>query len=225
MYRSSYWNGSSWNIGGSNNLGSDTSTTYSGTFISSPNYTASGNDLVSAIWWRSNSSNYYLRTIAANGNQTNHGFSGWDSSSVFYQMDDGSVIMYSSQGNYKFTSYGSKTSISGTHPYPKSSYVDGEGLGNNKFLIPLNTSSAAKNGTPLLLAEINPSNGTLTALEFGPEAKISDGFYPLDRSYVRFFTVWANSSATTPSHIVFVGTPGYATTEVMTVEWPFTTPL
>ena len=226
MYRASYWNGSSWGIGSSNNLGSDTSTTYSGTFISSPNYTASGNDLVSAIWWRSSGSAYYLRTIAANGSQTNHGgFSSWDSNAVFYQMDDGSVIMYSNQGNYKFTNYSSKSSISGTHPYPRSTYIDGEGVGNNKFVIPLDTSSACKAGTPLLLAEINPSDGTLTALEFGPEAKISDGFYPLNSSYTRFFNVWADSSATTPSHIVFVGTPGSARTEVITVEWPFTTPL
>ena len=224
--RASYWNGSSWSIGSMNNLGSDTSTTYSGTFISSPNYTASGNDLVSAMWWRSSSTNYYLRTVAANGNQTNvGGFSDWDSNAVFYQMDDGSVIMYSNVGNYKFTDYSNKSSISGTHPYPRSTYIDGEGLGNNKFVIPLDTSSASKSGTPLLLAEINPSDGTLTALEFGPEAKISDGFYPLNSSYTRFFNVWADSSATTPSHIVFIGTPGGARTEVMTVEWPFTTPL
>ena len=225
MYRQSYWNGSSWNIGGISNASSDTSTTYSGTFISSPNYTASGNDLVSAIWYRTSSSNYYLRTIAANGNQTTHYHSGWDSNSVFYQMDDGSVIMYSSQGNYKFTSYASRSSINGTHPYPRSTYIDGEGVGNNKFVIPLDTSSAAKSGTPLLLVEIDPSDGTLTALEYGPEAKIADGFYPLNNSYTRFFCVWADSSATTPSHIVFIGTPGGARTEVMTVEWPFTTPL
>ena len=81
--RASYWNGSSWSIGSMNNLGSDTSTSYSGTFISSPNYTASGNDLVSAIWWRSSSTSYYLRTVAANGNQTNvGGFSDWDSNAV-----------------------------------------------------------------------------------------------------------------------------------------------
>lgn len=225
MSRASYWNGSSWSIGSSNNLGSDTSTTYSGTFISSPDYTASGNNLVSAIWWRGSNTAYYLRTIAANGNQTNHSFNNWDSSAVFYQMNDGSVIMYSSQGNYRFSDYANKSSLSATYPYPTSTYIDGEGLGNNKFILPLNTSSAAKNNTPLLLAQINPSNGTLTALEFGPEAKMSDGFYPLDGSYTRFFTVWANSSATTPSHIVFIANRGYAKTEVMTVEWPFTTPL
>ena len=226
MSRASYWNGSSWSIGSMTNVGSDTSTTYSGTFISSPNYTASGNDLVSAIWWRSSGSNYYLRTVAANGNQTNvGGFGNWDSNAVFYQMDDGSVIMYSSMGTYKFTDYSNKSSISGTYPFPRSTYIDGEGVGNNKFVLPLNDQSACKSGTPLLLAEINPSDGTLTPLEYGPEATIADGFYPLNNYYTRFFTVWADSSATTPSHIVFVGTPGGARTEVITVEWPFTTPL
>ena len=225
MYRSSYWNGSSWSIGGISNPSSDTSTTYSGTFISSPNYTASGDDLVSAIWYRTSSSNYYLRTIAANGNQTTHYHSSWDSNSVFYQMDDGSVMMYSTVGNYKFTSYSSRQEINGAHPYPRSTYIDGEGVGNNKFVLPLDNGSACKSGTPLLLAEINPSDGTITALEFGPEAKVADGFYPLNSSYTRFFNVWADSSATTPSHIVFIGTPGGARTEVITVEWPFTTPL
>ena len=226
LSRASYWNGSSWSIGSMNNVGSDTSTTYSGTFISSPNYTASGNDLVSAIWYRTSNSNYYLRTVAANGNQTNvGGFGNWDSNAVFYQMDDGSVIMYSNVGTYKFTDYSNKSSVSGTYPFPRSTYIDGEGVGNNKFVLPLNDQSACKSGTPLLLAEINPSDGTLTPLEYGPEATIADGFYPLNNYYTRFFTVWADSSATTPSHIVFVGTPGGARTEVITVEWPFTTPL
>lgn len=225
MSRASYWNGSSWNIGSINNLGSDTSTTYSGTFISSPNYTASGNDLVSAIWYRTSNSNYYIRTIAANGNQTTHHHTNWDSQSLFYQMDDGSVIMYSNQGNYKFTDYANRQSISGQYPYPTSNFIDGEGVGNNKFLIPLDQNSACALNTPLLLAEINPVNGIITELEFGPDAKVSDGFFPLRTHYTRFFTVWESSGATTPSHIVFVGTPGNARTEVLTVEWPFTTPL
>ena len=77
---------------------------------------------------------------------------------------------------------------------------------------------------PMLLCSID-ATGTVTEIEWGPLASPADGFFPINSSYTRAFPVWDSASATTPTHVVFIGNQGYGQTRVLTTDWPFTTSL
>lgn len=224
-WRKSYFNGSSWSVGGNNNPSSNTSTCYGSCMIANPSATVTGNQLVDICNYQNSSGIGQFRVVSANGNNYEHnmGVTGLDSQILGFQMDDGSVITYSSKfGTQKFTNYSTKTTLSYGWPYGYTAQTSGFGLGNNRFVIGMNSSSWVANNENILLMEINPSTGELTTLEWGPTSNTKSGFYPLRSSYCRGWPVWASDSDTTPTHICFIRCRGEATTQVATFPWPFT---
>lgn len=223
-WRTSEWDGTSWTTGSENNPNSNTSTTYGLIMVASPTYTASGNDFVGAVQYRDSVGNDKLRVVAANGSTSEHSLPNRDSNAIGFQLDDGTVIVYGTFGTYKFTAYNSKSTLNATYPYPINYIVHGFGVGGNKFVLPMNTSSAGATNMPMLLCSID-ATGTVTDIEWGPVASPQDGFFPVSSSYTRAFAVWDSASATTPTHLVFIANQGYAQTRVLTTDWPFTTSL
>lgn len=224
-WRQSYFNGSSWSIGGWNNPSSVTSTSYGICMHANPAASVSGSQMVDCCIYKNSSGISQLRVVSANGNNYEHstGTENLDSQVMAFQLDDGSVMMYSQYyGTKKFTSYSSKTDLTYGWPYGFTNHVSGFGLGNNRFVVGMNSSSWVNNGENILLMEINPSTGELTTLEWGPTSNTKGGFYPLYSSYCRGWPVWANDSDHTPTHICFIRCKGQATTVVATFPWPFT---
>lgn len=224
QWRKSQWTGSSWSVGGLNNPSSNTSTSYSVCMIANPDANVTGNELVDVCIYQDGSSNPKIRAVAANGNDTEHSVTGsQDSQLMMFQMDDGSVISYSSiYGTMKWSSYSSKSNLTYSWPYAFTNHTSGFGLGNNRFVIGMNNSSWVSNNENILLCEINPTTGAITELEWGPTSTTKDGFFPLRSSYCRGWPVWASDSDTTPTHIVFIRCPGNAKTVVASYDWPFT---
>ena len=222
-YRISKWNNGSWSIGGSNNPSSNTSTCYSTGFTASLTASASGNDCVGIFNYQDGSGNAKLRAIDTSGNSYEHSAVALDSNAFAFQMDDGSVIQYSyNNGTRKFSSYSSMSTLSYKWPYPFAIHATPFSLGNNRFVIGMDSSSWVSNNQNMLLCEINPTTGAVTELEWGPTTTSRGGFYPLSSSYCRGWPVWASDSDTTPTHICFIRCPGNAITQVATYSWPFT---
>ena len=223
-YRISTWNGSSWSIGSSNNPSSNTSTSYGTSMVTSLSASPSGNDAVCFVNYQDGSGNPKVRAVDTSGNSYEHSMSSnLDSQLTCFQMDDGSVIMYSTYyGTRKFSSYNSMTTLSYRYPYPFQSFLSGFSVGNNRFVIGMDSSSWVNNNQNMLLCEINPTTGVITELEWAPLTNSRGGFFPMFSSYCKGWPVWASDSDTTPTQICFIKCPGNAMTQVSTYPWPFT---
>ena len=204
-YRTHSVSGSSISIGGLSNLGSDTSTSYGVSMISQPGVYQSGNQVVGAIYYRTSNSNYYIRTISANGNVADHSVSNWSSNAKGFQMANGDVIIYSSTHSpMRFTAYNSSSTMSSSKPFPGGAMYysfSHMGLGNDEFILSLNSSSVLAFGMPLLKATLDPTYGfTVTGIAEIP-ALTSVG---MESSYTGMYPLYANESDSQPDKILFV---------------------
>lgn len=204
-YRTHSVSGSSISIGGSSSLGSDTSTSYGVSMISQPGVYQSGNQVVGAIYYRTSNSNYYLRTISANGSVADHSVSDWSSNAKGFQMANGDVIIYSnSHSPMRFTAYNSSSTMSSSKPFPGGSMYysfSHIGLGNDEFILSLSGSSVLAFGMPLLKATLDATYGfTVTGVAEIP-ALTSVG---MESSYTGMYPLYANESDSQPDKMLFV---------------------
>jgi len=204
-YRTHSVSGSSISIGGLSSLGSDTSTSYGVSMIPQPGVYQSGNQVVGAIYYRTSGSNYYIRTISANGNVADHSVSSWTSNAKGFQMANGDVIIYSdSHSPMKFTAYNSSSTMSSAKPFPGGSmYYSFQhiGLGNDEFILSLGSSSVIEFGKPLMKATLDATYGfTVTGVAEIP-ALTSVG---MESSYTGMYPLYANESDSQPDKLLFV---------------------
>ena len=204
-YRTHSVSGSSISIGGLSNLGSDTSTSYGVSMIPQPGVYQSGNQVVGAIYYRTSSSSYYLRTISANGSVADHSVSDWSSNAKGFQMANGDVIIYSNNHSpMRFTAYNSSSTMSSAKPFPGGyMYYSFQhiGLGNDEFILSVGSSSVLEFGKPLLRATLDATYGfTITGAADIP-ALTSVG---MDSSYTGMYPLYANESDSQPDKILFV---------------------
>lgn len=204
-YRTHSVSGSSISIGGLSNLSSDTSTSYGVSMIPQPGVYQSGNQVVGAIYYRTSSTNYYLRTISANGSVADHSVSNWTSNAKGFQMANGDVIIYSSSHSpMRFTAYNSSSTMSSANPFPGGSmYYSFQhmGLGNDEFILSIGGSSVIEFGKPLLKATLDATYGfTVTGVAEIP-ALTSVG---MESSYTGMYPLYANESDSQPDKILFV---------------------
>ena len=204
-FRTTSVNGSSISIGGLQNPSSDTSTTYGVSMIPQPGVYQSGNQVVGMMYYRTSSSSYYIKTISANGNTSNHSVSSWSSNAKAFQMTNGDVILYSdAHSPMKFTSYSSSSTMSSAKPFPGGNMYysfSHIGLGNNEFILSLDGSSVINFGKPLMKATLDATYGfTITEVAEIP-AMISAG---MESSYTGMYPLYANESDSQPDKMLFV---------------------
>ena len=204
-FRTTSVNGSSISIGGLQNPSSDTSTSYGVSMIPQPGVYQSGNQVVGMMYYRTGSTNYYIKTISANGNTSNHSVSSWSSNAKAFQMTNGDVILYSTAHSpMKFTSYSSSSTMSSAKPFPGGSMYysfSHIGLGNNEFILSLDSSSVINFGKPLMKATLDATYGfTITEVAEIP-AMISAG---MESSYTGMYPLYANESDSQPNKMLFV---------------------
>jgi hypothetical protein len=204
-YRTHSVSGSSISIGGLSSLGSDTSTSYGVSMICQPGVYQSGNQVVGMIYYRTSGSSYYVRTISANGNTSNHSVSGWSSNAKAFQMANGDVILYSTAHSpMRFTSYSSSSTMSSAKPFPGGTMYysfSHMGLGNDEFILSIDNSSVIDFGKPLLKATLDATTGfNVTGVAEIP-ALTSVG---MESSYTGMYPLYANESDSQPDKILFV---------------------
>ena len=204
-YRTHSVSGSSISIGGLQNPSSDTSTTYGVSMIPQPGVYQSGNQVVGMMYYRTSSSNYYVKTISANGNTYNHSVSNWSSNAKGFQMANGDVILYSTTHSpMRFTSYSSSSTMSSSKPFPGGNMhysFQHMGLGNDEFILSLSGSSVLAFGMPLLKATLDATTGfTVTGIAEIP-ALTSVG---MESSYTGMYPLYANESDSQPNKMLFV---------------------
>lgn len=164
FYRQHTMNGSSISVGSLQSLSSNTSTSYSAGMIAQPGVFQTGAQVCGFIYFQINSSNIRVRALAANGSFTDHAISTFDSQPMGFQMTNGDVILYSS-GNVtmRFTAHNSKTDLTSANTLPGAFSQWGSfmnfGLGNNEFVLSLNTSSPVNFNLPLVKATLNSTTG------------------------------------------------------------------
>ena len=204
-YRKHTVSGTSISTGGLSSLGSDTSTSYGVNMIAQPGVYQSGNQVCSMIYYRTNSSSYYVKTVSANGNVGQVSVSAWDSNAFAFQMTNGDVILYSDAHTpMKFTAYNSASTMSSAASFPGGSMYYGFahfGLGSNEFVLSLSSSSPINFGYPLVKATLDATTGfTITATADIP-ALVSVG---MESSYTGMYPLYASESDTTPDKMLFV---------------------
>jgi len=206
-YRQHYMNGSSISVGSLTNLSSDTSTSYSVGMIAQPGVYQSGNQVVSMIYYRINSSNYRVRATSANGNYSDHAVSNWASGATAYQMTNGDVILYSSaHATMRFTAYNSKTDLTTANALPGSSSQFSSfmhfGLGNNEFVLSLSTSSPVNFGFPLVKATLNSTTGfSISGVSPVVNPVVALG---MESSYTGLYPLYANANDANPDKLLIV---------------------
>ena len=204
-YRKHSVSGTSISVGGLNSLSSDTSTTYSVNMIAQPGVYQSGNQVCSMLYYRTSSSAYYVKTVAANGNVSQVSVSAWDSNAFAFQMTNGDVILYSDAHTpMKFTAYNSASTMSSASSWPGGNMYYGFahfGLGSNEFVLCLDSSSVLSFGKPLVKATLDGTTGfTITATADIP-ALVSVG---MESSYTGMYPLYASESDASPDKMLFV---------------------
>ena len=185
-------------------FGSDTSTTYGINMIGSPGVYQSGNQVVSLLYFRYSGSDYRVRAVAANGNTYDVQVDNWSSQARAYQLDDGSVILFSSQHQpIKFTTYSNAQTLSnhsGAWPGSAFTYMPNFdfGLGNGEFIFGLDNNGPFKFGLPLLKAKLTDSSWTYTGMATIPD-HVKLGF---TNSYSGMFPLYSSSSSSEPDKLL-----------------------
>ena len=203
-YRIHTVSGTSISSSGVNMFGSDTSTTYGINMVHSPGVYQSGNQVVSLLYFRYSGSDYRVRAVAANGNTYDTQVDNWTSQARAYQLDDGSVILFStSHQPIKFTTYSNVQTLSnhsGSWPGTSLGYMPNYdfGIGGGEFIFGLDGNSPFKFALPLLRAKLTDSSWTFTGLATIPE-HFKLGF---NNSYSGMFPLYSSSSASQPDKLL-----------------------
>jgi hypothetical protein len=217
-YRQHTMNGSSISVGSLQSFSSDTSTSFGVGMIAQPGVFQSVGQVVGFIYFRTNSSNYRVRALAANGSFTDHAVSNWDSQAYAFQMTNGDVILYSANHVImRFTAHNSKTDLTTANPLP-ASYgqfsFNHFGLGNNEFVLGLNSNSPFAYNFPLVKGTLNSTTGFSIS-------GVTNTFSPLvslgvESSYSGMFPLYANANDANPDKLLIARhDSGYIRTKVI----------
>jgi len=203
MCRINYMNGTSIGIGTTVSLGSDTSTSYSVTMISQPGVYQTGNQVCNFIYFRTNSTTYFVRAVSASGDFADTPVDTWDSTAQAFQMTNGDVVLYSDlHVPMRFTAYNSKVDMTSASPYTFANVqwsFHFIGLGNNEFVVSLNPTSPFIFGSPLVKATLDATTGfTVTGLTT-PDYNVSLG---MDSNFTGMYPLYANENDELPDKLL-----------------------
>lgn len=196
--------GTSISSSGINMFGSDTSTTYGINMVASPGVYQSGNQVVSLLYFRYSDSDYRVRAVSANGNTSDAQVDGWSSQARAYQLDDGTVILFSSAHQpMKFTSYNNYQTLNshgGSWPGSSLGYMPNYdfGIGGGEFIFGLDNNTPFKLGVPFIRAKLTDSSWTYTGIGSIPE-HLKLGY---TNNYSGMIPLYSSSSASLPDKLL-----------------------
>ena len=219
-YRISSFAGGSFSIGGLNNPGSNTSTSY-GVSISpnGSNSSLSASSPVSGVIYQMSASNRIVNLVSADGNTHPQSLSaGFSSTYNGVMLTNGNVALYSHNMESRlYTNYSTYTVISApNYVYENSEYTRLVHVKDNKFIRGIKGSSF-NNG--IQYVDIDPSTGVMTDAGW---MNLPDQMWQYDSSYVDLAVVHDyNTTSGNPVYIL-IHKRDTSQARFATMEWPST---
>ena len=211
-YRNSFFNNTSFNIGGLANPSSNTSTGYHINFTGNKDATINSNTPVSGVMYRDGASNRRMRLTSRDGGEHEYAIGEWSGNAQAFLLTNGTVVLYSQNGvNMQGNAYNNFQNHTQVWPLSYTNHSQPVHVENNKFIRAVYANDG-RDG--IALFEINPTTYEVSILEI-VQLAVSD--YDFYNAYTDFHVIYDNGS---PAYIF--GARKASFYQIYKVwEWPF----